>query len=253
MVDCHSIGRGSNPRRGAIFNYNLECEGKDVTSIFAITILLVVTFALSFGVYLLIYLNLQGWIIRKYVHVLIPSLIPVYRFFLDDIQEAIILLLIVGSIALLLTIIPKVRFILFISEHSTREEKTYQVMINTGFTLGIYILTAFIFWDQPQIFSAGIYAVAWGDGAGEVIGRPLGRHEFKIFEKKSVEGSVAVFVGVMLGIIAGYLLFSVFSWSYLLIFLIVSLGATILEFSSYLFLDNLIIPTWVCTFLYFAL
>ncbi len=63
------------------------------------------------------------------------------------------------------------------------------------YAVTITILVAFFF-DHWTAASIGIVAMTWGDGLGSVIGKKYGKH--KILNKKSLEGSLAVFASTFI-------------------------------------------------------
>ena len=102
-----------------------------------------------------------------------------------------------------------------------------------------------LFFSRPEIFVAAILAVAWGDAAGEVIGRPYGGMVFKRkFRNKTVEGSIGVCIFTILSILASLIVYSpdtciscVFPQ-----ILVVAICATIAEVLSIGWTDNFFIP-----------
>ncbi len=85
----------------------------------------------------------------------------------------------------------------------SREEETRLNTFASGFMGMISFMIPFlIFMVQPSIFLASILAVAWADAAGEVFGRSFGGTiTNKRFRKKSIEGSIGVFIFSILAIL----------------------------------------------------
>ena len=72
-----------------------------------------------------------------------------------------------------------------------------------------YIITFLMFPARPEIFVASFLSVAWGDAAGEVIGRPFGGRFFKKpRENKSIEGSMGVFFVTIMALVTALAVFS---------------------------------------------
>jgi dolichol kinase len=102
-----------------------------------------------------------------------------------------------------------------------------------------------IFYSTPAIFVTAILAVAWGDAAGEAIGRPFGGKILKRkYRNKSLEGTIGVFGFTMLSIIV-----SLFTYSsstcipcFFLQIVIVAACATVAELLSIGWTDNFFIP-----------
>jgi phytol kinase len=88
--------------------------------------------------------------------------------------------------------------------------------------------------------------MAFGDAAASLVGQKMGRHQFNIFSKKSIEGTTAMFTITFVSVTLSLLLFSYlcpFSTSTLLL---ASLGvaalATATEVLTPKGLDNLTVP-----------
>jgi phytol kinase len=96
-------------------------------------------------------------------------------------------------------------------------------------------------------------SVALGDGLGEFIGKPYGKHKFKITANKSVEGSIAVFFGSFIGAILTLFLFNMFTVQIFLWVILTSFVAMVIEAVSFSFLDNVLMPTSVAAILWFAI
>ncbi len=128
----------------------------------------------------------------------------------------------------------------------SRDGESSQNTFMAGFmgmtSFGIVFL---MFFSRPAIFVAAILAVAWGDAAGEVIGRPYGGNLIKRrYRNKSLEGSIAVFFITTLAVITSLLIYS--PETAILLFLpqilIVALCSTIAEVLSIGWTDNFFIP-----------
>jgi dolichol kinase len=120
-----------------------------------------------------------------------------------------------------------------------------------------YTLLALFFSSKPHVIAAGIMPLAYGDAAAYLAGQKFGRHQYKVFAKKSAEGSIAMF-GVCLLCMLGSALFFSYPYPLLLANLIVaSFGvaavATILEAITPLGLDNLTVPLFSATVFLFLL
>jgi len=128
----------------------------------------------------------------------------------------------------------------------SREEDTRTKTFMAGFMGMISFGTVFLlFFSRPEIFVAAILAVAWGDAAGEIVGRPFGGKIVKRkYRNKSFEGSVAVFIFTILSIVVSLLVYSP-DTCILCIFsqiLIVAAVSTIAEVLSIGWTDNFFIP-----------
>jgi phytol kinase len=62
---------------------------------------------------------------------------------------------------------------------------------------------AFLFYDRPIVVAAGMLPLAYGDGMGAVVGLKLGAHQYRLIDRKSVEGSLAVFAATAVAVFIG--------------------------------------------------
>ncbi len=109
-----------------------------------------------------------------------------------------------------------------------------------------YSILALFFGVHPYVVASGIFPMAYGDSAAALIGESIGRHKFRIFEEKSLEGSLGMFLGCFFSLIIGMRYFSSiygFSFSSQIVpVLSVSFATTIAEAASPRGTDNLTIP-----------
>jgi phytol kinase len=109
-----------------------------------------------------------------------------------------------------------------------------------------YTILAFFFSGKPYVIIAGILPMAFGDAAASIVGQKIGHHQFNIFSKKSIEGTVAMFSMTLVSVTLSLLLFSYLCPFSLSTLLLASLGvaalATVLEALTPKGLDNLTVP-----------
>jgi phytol kinase len=109
-----------------------------------------------------------------------------------------------------------------------------------------YTILAFFFSAKPYIIIAGILPMAFGDAAAPLVGQKLGRHQFNIFSKKSIEGTTAMFTITFVSVTLSLLLFSYLCPFSISTLLLASLGvaalATATEALTPKGLDNLTVP-----------
>ena len=109
-----------------------------------------------------------------------------------------------------------------------------------------YTILAFFFSAKPYVIIAGILPMAFGDAAASLVGQKMGRHQFNIFSKKSLEGTTAMFTITLVSVTLSLLLFSYLCPFSLTTLLSVSLGvaalATVLEAITPKGIDNLTVP-----------
>ncbi len=109
-----------------------------------------------------------------------------------------------------------------------------------------YTALALLFSAQPYVIAAGILPMAYGDAAASLVGQKIGRHQYSIFAKKSLEGSIAMFTMCFLALLASLLFFSYLYptsiHNLVLASLAVAAVATVCEALSPSGLDNLTVP-----------
>ena len=117
-----------------------------------------------------------------------------------------------------------------------------------------YTALAFLFPQKPYAIAAGVLPMAYGDAAASIIGERYGHHRYKLVAKKSLEGSIAMFLVSLASLGLGLVFFSWFYGFSLLskiaaVFSAVTVAAFVEGFSPMSF-DNLTVPLFsVLTFL----
>ena len=109
-----------------------------------------------------------------------------------------------------------------------------------------YTLLAFFFSDKPYILAAGIIPLAYGDAAASLVGQKFGKHRYNVLGKKSLEGSVGMFIVCFLMLVTGYLFFGYLYAlpipNFVAAVFAVAVVATIFEAITPKGLDNLTVP-----------
>ncbi|MEI7667542.1 MAG: hypothetical protein WCI62_00925 [Erysipelotrichaceae bacterium] len=119
----------------------------------------------------------------------------------------------------------------------------YKSLGNIYYVCSVALLTLLTFnLNRFQIAGGlGIMVMAYGDGFASLIGQRFGSHTYTIFKgKKSLEGSLTMFVVSVLAIIA-YLAIVQFSLNWYVIIVIAAV-ATVVEGISPYGLDNIFVP-----------
>ena len=116
------------------------------------------------------------------------------------------------------------------------------------YAISLTILVA-VFFNNLQLLFASFLPLAYGDGLAAAVGVRATTGIFQgVGGKKSVNGTIALFVGSVMSVYLGLLVFSVNS---ILLALIVGILAVILELTSPRGLDNLVIPLGLAVILIF--
>lgn len=226
-------------------------------------IFVVISILLAFATLSIIFLfkalGMPKWKVRKLGHIILHIFLAFFPYFFDNVFDVVVTLIFIFSILIVVSIIPKFRYLQRIVEECTREgEKKYALILNgfsTVFAL-LVIFFVFAYRDMIYIYTIAVLAVALGDGLGEMIGRPYGRIKYKIFAERSVEGSFFVFFGSFIGVIitCGFnnmLPLSGFWWKAV----VIAVVAMVVEAFNYKFIDNttLLISVAFVAFLLFEL
>jgi dolichol kinase len=188
----------------------------------------------------------KKWMSRKFTHVAISSTIAMALPIYDNLTGPIltIVIFLVGFFGSSLFGVHASD--LALSAGTRDEGSKTQTFLAASLALIAFAAVFFFFVSVPFIFVSSILAVSWGDGAGEVVGRPLGKHKFHIWrgKTKSVEGSLAVMVMTFVGVIVAFLLFpfSIELGKLLLAAVVVSLAVSAAEVLCVSWMDNVVIP-----------
>ena len=130
------------------------------------------------------------------------------------------------------------------------EEKSIFFTISTVLCIVTLWTVMFVFHDSKYIIMAAYLALAIGDGAGEMIGKPLGRIKYKVFVEKSLEGTIAVFVGIAISIAISFAVYDIVFIPNIWKIFVIALIGTGAEASTYVGLDNSTVPLSVAVSLY---
>jgi phytol kinase len=109
-----------------------------------------------------------------------------------------------------------------------------------------YSLLALFFAHKPYVVAAGILPMAYGDASAAIVGEKYGNTKYWVFTKKSLEGSVAMFLASFLSLEVSSLFFSALYALPLLMLtlatLSIALVATLVEAISPKGFDNITVP-----------
>ena len=118
-----------------------------------------------------------------------------------------------------------------------------------------YSFLALFFSTEPYVLAAGILPMAYGDAAASLVGQKLGRHKYNVFGAKSLEGSMAMFLTCLFGLLALMLFFVYLYPISIFDFAVASLGAAVVATACEALtprgFDNLTVP--LCSAVVFLL
>ncbi|MFW5928537.1 MAG: diacylglycerol/polyprenol kinase family protein, partial [Thermoplasmatota archaeon] len=114
--------------------------------------------------------------------------------------------------------------------------KTVSKTSSKGHRLGLvyyaisWTLLALLFFKDPVIIAVGIAAMSFGDGFASLVGVKYGKRNYKVSgDKKSIEGSTAMFIFTVLTIAISLIYYGELSFHNLIMIPIVGLIATLVE------------------------
>jgi phytol kinase len=185
---------------------------------------------------------------RKFLHIMIGNFIWIIPFFSNN-TFPLNFPFFVASPFILLTFLvsPGTPFKSLTQKFSGLGDVTFG-----GHTYGLvlysisYTFLAAIFSDKPWIIAAGIIPLAYGDAAASIVGQKWGRHQFNICAKKSIEGSITMFLVCFLVLVASFaffgFLYPLSLTNYLFASLVAAVVATLCEAFTPRGLDNIAVP-----------
>lgn len=168
---------------------------------------------------------------RKFLHIMVGNILFILPLFTSR------------EVITFLAAAPFILLTFLISPYSPLKIKNRVSSAGHGFGLVYYAISwtvlAFFFYDQPWIIAVGIAAMSYGDGMASLVGERIGKHKYNLTgDTKSLEGSLAMFLVLIiaLGVVLGY--YNVIPSNYLII-VAVALVATLFEGLTPKGLDNL--------------
>jgi phytol kinase len=184
---------------------------------------------------------------RKFVHIMIGNFVYIIPFFTFTTFPANFPFLVAAPFILLtLSASPASPFNLKTKISGLADITTSGHQFGLVFYAISYTILALFFSAKPHVIIAGILPMAFGDAAASIVGQKMGRHQFNIFSKKSLEGTTAMFTITFVSVTLSLLLFSYLCPFSTAILLLASLGvaalATAIEALTPKGIDNLTVP-----------
>ena len=203
-----------------------------------IIFVLIFPYIVFFSSFYLERINKPAWFIRKYIHTSGMFMVGLFGSILATLEEVYIVLGVLLITVILLSIHPKIQLLQNLFRMGTREnEKQSESLLTTVLTITVALLLLYFTFERRWIFMVSMLAVGFGDGFGEFIGKPYGKHKYNILAPKSLEGSLGVFFGTLFGALFTALIFELLSLSILWPFIVISFAAMIVEGLSFSLLD----------------
>ena len=191
-------------------------------------------------------LNWSAETTRKLVHISVGILVAFTPFIFTSKVPPIILALIFIGVNFL-----SIRYHLFKGMDDTTRE-TYGTLF---FPLAYLILVTLCWERYQEILIASVLVVTLADGAAALVGQKYGAHPFTLTrDRKSLEGSVAMFVATVVSLLFSLMVYPQHSVKAVLwTALVVGVIATVVEAMSSYGSDNLTIPLSVSFVLFLML
>lgn len=149
-------------------------------------------------------LKLPGKVNRKVLHAMIGNLPLIMPFFTDNIYP-----FLVASPFILVTLLATSSSPIKLGD----KMKGLSSLTDEGHQWGLvlyaisYSVLALIFGVKSYIVAAGIFPMAYGDSLAAIFGENWGKHKYRIFETKSFEGSLGMFLGSFVSLTLAFLYF----------------------------------------------
>ncbi|MHA1303129.1 MAG: diacylglycerol/polyprenol kinase family protein [Candidatus Heimdallarchaeaceae archaeon] len=208
--------------------------------VICVNVVILAAISLNFGSHKL---KFPPWITRKTTHIVLHACLAFIPYFLQNLFDLFVALGILAIIVLLITAIPKSRFLVKVIQNSTRKEESVRdSVLNIIFTTIALLILVVLFQDMLYIYTAAVLSLSLADGLAELIGRPFGRVKFKIFTEKSLEGSIAVFIGIIICILLSFATYSMLNLIIWWKLIITALIGTLIEALNYKYYDNITLP-----------
>jgi len=185
---------------------------------------------------------------RKFLHIMIGNLIFIIPFFSFNVFPVNFPFFVAAPFILLTFLVSKASPIKNISNKMSGLSDVTSG--GHGFGLVLYAVSftilALLFSTKPYVIAAGIIPMAFGDAAASLVGQKIGHHQYNLFAKKSLEGSIAMFMVCFLSLLLSLLFFAYLYPLSALNFVVAALGvaavATTCEALTPKGFDNLTVP-----------
>lgn len=128
---------------------------------------------------------------------------------------------------------------------SRENESSFNTFASGFMGMVAFVVAFLVFFNRPEIFVAAILAVAWGDAAGEIVGRSVGGTiSARRFRGKSIEGSFGVWAMTVVSILVAMLMYHTDVCPFCVLPQIAGIGLAIMgiELFSRGWTDNFVIP-----------
>ncbi len=187
-------------------------------------------------------LSLPGKVSRKVLHAMIGNLPLIMPFFTASIYP-----FLVASPFILVTLLAIPNSPMKLGEKMKGLSNLTEEGHHWGLVLYAisYSVLAYFFGVKPYIVAAGIFPMAYGDSLAAIFGEYFGRHKYRVFETKSIEGSLGMFLGSFVSLTLAFFYFGLFysfTFNPLVPALAIACLVSVVEGASPKGLDNVAVP-----------
>jgi phytol kinase len=187
-------------------------------------------------------LRLPGKVSRKVLHAMIGNLPLLMPFFTANIYP-----FLVASPFILVTLLATPHSPIKLGEKLRGLSNLTEEGHHWGLVLYSisYSALAYLFGVKPYIVAAGIFPMAYGDSLAAIFGEHFGKHKYRVFETKSVEGSLGMFLGSFISLTLAFLYFGLFypfTFNLLVPAFAIACLVAVVEGASPKGLDNIAVP-----------
>ncbi|MHA1353897.1 MAG: hypothetical protein ACTSR1_01830 [Candidatus Heimdallarchaeota archaeon] len=199
--------------------------------------------------------SLPSWGVRKIVHMVGGVYVAIIVFCFKTMLGILVAICLFILIFLILLIFSRLKILKqFFMLNCRNGENKFTFLVNTTVTLLVLFSLMIIFHDYPVCYTAGALAISLADTAGEVFGRKIPIIKYKIFNEKSLIGSLSVMIFSILSLIIAALIYGYsmdINWLWKL--LIGGIVCSIIEAVSWKWTDNLFLPITSCLFMFWLI
>lgn len=199
--------------------------------------------------------SLPSWGIRKIVHLIGGVYVAIIVFCFQSMLGILMAICLFILIFLILIIFSRFKILKqFFMLNCRNGENRFTFLINTTITLLVLFSLVIIFHDFPVCFTAGALTISLADTAGEVFGRKLPIIKYKVFNEKSIFGSISVMIFSILSLIISALVYGYtldINWLWKLI--IGGIACSVIEAVSWKWTDNLFLPITSSLFMFWLI
>ena len=188
--------------------------------------------------------SLPSWGVRKIVHMIGGVYIAIIVFCFKTMLGILVAICLFILIFLILLIFSRLKILKqFFMLNCRSGENKFTFLVNTTVTLLVLFSLVIIFHDYPVCYTAG-----------EVFGRKIPIVKYKIFNEKSLIGSLSVMIFSILSLIIAALIYGYsmdINWLWKL--LVGGIVCSIIEAVSWRWTDNLFLPITSCLFMFWLI